>query len=517
MMVVTNPCVNDTRVIKEAESLAAKGCHVRVLCQSAPGVPAVELRQGVEYLRTDLRGPRPAPPVNKAREAGVAAAPEPPKALAAADGAGPAWPGAAALGEDPPAPEGPALLYGLTGGGVEAHPSGAVVPSARAPAWARQGAGSVRQVARFARRRAGRVVVSLRRVGRTAFQAARLAGRLGRRVRSAATRKVMRGRSLLRSVLARAVPPFVRAEVLSKHARAYRPDVIHAHDLGPLPAAVRAGRETGAKLVYDSHELEQHRNGNTAARRWVTWAVERRLVPQVDAVITVSDSIADFLAREYGIRRPEVVLNAPDMTDLAEVEGGIRAALRLDDDTPLGVYVGKITIGRGLEKLVMALPHCPEFHVALLGPSVPAIEQRLRDLAEGLDVTSRLHVVESVAPKAVVSFIRSADVGVIPIQDACLSYRFCMPNKLFEMSLSGLPVCVSKLPEMEAFVEREGVGVTMDETDPADIARAMREAYARRRELAAAGDRHAALAGRYSWERQAERLVEVYQRLGLCA
>jgi glycosyltransferase involved in cell wall biosynthesis len=92
-----------------------------------------------------------------------------------------------------------------------------------------------------------------------------------------------------------------------------------------------------------------------------------------------------------------------------------------------------------------------------------------------------------------------------------------MPNKLFEMSLSGLPVCVSKLPEMEAFVEREGVGVTMDETDPADIARAMREAYARRRELAAAGDRHAALAGRYSWERQAERLVEVYQRLGLCA
>lgn len=51
-MLVGNPCFPDYRVIKEAESMAEEGHHVRIYCTTKPGVPIYEVVSGVEYMRT---------------------------------------------------------------------------------------------------------------------------------------------------------------------------------------------------------------------------------------------------------------------------------------------------------------------------------------------------------------------------------------------------------------------------------------------------------------------------------
>ena len=50
-MLVTNPCINDSRVIRAAETVAAQGFEVIVLATSAPGVPDLEEKNGVLYRR----------------------------------------------------------------------------------------------------------------------------------------------------------------------------------------------------------------------------------------------------------------------------------------------------------------------------------------------------------------------------------------------------------------------------------------------------------------------------------
>jgi len=50
-MIVSNPCFPDYRVIKEAESLASLGHHVRIYCVARPGIPIHEVVSGVEYVR----------------------------------------------------------------------------------------------------------------------------------------------------------------------------------------------------------------------------------------------------------------------------------------------------------------------------------------------------------------------------------------------------------------------------------------------------------------------------------
>lgn len=293
----------------------------------------------------------------------------------------------------------------------------------------------------------------------------------------------------------------------------YRPHVIHVHDLMPLPLAVRVAPRIGAKVLYDSHELERYRNGLDGIGRMVTAFVEWRSIKKAHRVITVCDSIAEHLAATYGIQKPLVVLNAPDLKVEQSLRVTIRDRLEIHRSVPLAVYVGKVTIGRGLEQLVEALRYAEEFHVALLGPRVDSVAGNLISLAARFDVGKRFHMVDSVAPDEVVPFLATADVGVIPIQDVCLSYRYCLPNKLFELTFAAIPVCVSNLPEMRAVVEYGNTGIVMDERDPKDIARAMREAYLRREELKATGERLEKLKARYSWDVQARKLRGLYDEL----
>ena len=54
-MLVNNPCAYDSRVIKSAETLAAIGCSVTVVCRGDVGLADNEFKNGVRYLRVQKK------------------------------------------------------------------------------------------------------------------------------------------------------------------------------------------------------------------------------------------------------------------------------------------------------------------------------------------------------------------------------------------------------------------------------------------------------------------------------
>ncbi len=309
------------------------------------------------------------------------------------------------------------------------------------------------------------------------------------------------------------------------HATSYRsqaiqlaPDVVHAHDLYTLLAGRQIAEATGAILVYDSHELEVGRNGNFSRwERMLRARSERWLIKRCNAVITVCDSIADYLADMYRIPRPVVVLNAPSAEkqrlDLEHASSGdVRSCIGLTDDTPLAVYVGKVTIHRGLEQCVAALAHAPTLHVATVGPRVPSIEAELSRIAVSLGVRERLHFVDPVPHKEVTPFVQTASLSLITIQNVCLSYKFCFPNKLLESLMAGVPVVAGRLVELERMVERTKAGVIVDETDPVAIAEGIMTVLEDRARYAPDGQLIQWLIDNFSWELQSDKLVGLYSR-----
>lgn len=294
---------------------------------------------------------------------------------------------------------------------------------------------------------------------------------------------------------------------------AWRPDVVHAHDLNTLPAAAAAARRLDVPLVYDSHELWRHRNRHGESRPvagLVEACLERWCIRRCAAVITVSDSIADWLTRTYRLTAPVTVLRNVPSARRATTAPDLRSMAGLSTERVL-LYTGRLTSSRGIEETLAALPLLdPDVHYVLLGYGSPDFVGSVLRLADRHGVRDRVHHVGAVASEQVTAVAGGADVAVLAARETCLSYRYCLPNKLFEAIQAHVPVVASALPDMAALVHAYAVGETVAPGDVAELAATLRtvlgrpEAYASGLESAAAD---------LSWEREEQRLIDVYERL----
>jgi glycosyltransferase involved in cell wall biosynthesis len=213
---------------------------------------------------------------------------------------------------------------------------------------------------------------------------------------------------------------------------------------------------------------------------------------------------------DYQIPRPHVVMNAPVMLKNIKSSHNLRDMIGLRNSDALAVYVGSVTINRGLDFAIRALQYCSDLHLAMVGPRRPQTHEELEILADKFNVSNRIHFIDPVNPKEVVGFIKTANVSVIPIQNVCLSYYYSMPNKLLESVFAGIPVVVSNLIEIKRFVQRYRCGEVMDETNPESIAEAIEKVINHSDKYKIPANLMADLNRCYSWESQAERLKKIY-------
>ena len=86
------------------------------------------------------------------------------------------------------------------------------------------------------------------------------------------------------------------------------------------------------------------------------------------------------------------------------------------------------------------------------------------------------------------------------------------PNKLFEYMAAGRPVITSDFPFWRQFVSELGTGLMVDPKDPQAIAEAISWILDHPREAEAMGERgRAAVMERFTWEREADKLVGLYR------
>ncbi|MFF0467930.1 glycosyltransferase family 4 protein [Micromonospora zamorensis] len=305
-----------------------------------------------------------------------------------------------------------------------------------------------------------------------------------------------------------------------------QPDLIHANDFRMLGVAARAkiraraqGRDI--KVVWDAHEFLPGLKPWQDNARWLPahMAHEREYAPYADAVVTVSDGLAELLQRQHRLTvRPDVVLNAPAADHMELVPDApapdLRARCGVGPDVPLLVYSGAAARQRGLDIMVEALPQMPDVHVALVvnkpaGPYVSGLLAR----AARLGVADRVHALPYVAHWQVVPFLAGADVGVIPIHH-WPNHEIALITKFFEYSHARLPLVVSDVRTMADTVRATGQGEVFVAEDVADYVRAVRAALAEPARYRAAYDRPGLLES-WTWEAQADALDAVYRRLVL--
>lgn len=295
------------------------------------------------------------------------------------------------------------------------------------------------------------------------------------------------------------------------------PDLIHCHDIFHLGVASRAkarrkSRGQDMKLIYDAQEFIAGLPSDPVRRAAYT-DLEEEYFGRADAVLTVSESLADLLEGRYGVR-PAIVMNAPDMETARETEP-LRSVAGVAEDSPLITYVGGIAPHRGAETLLDAMMFLPDdAHLVFVSNSTTGYVAQLLETAASTGINGRVHVVPYVAPEAVVSYIRSADVSVIPLRRDVVNYEVALPNKLFQSIHASVPVAVSDNPEMARFVREHGVGEVFVGGEPKSMADAIMNILENHR-LYESRLSDPGLLDSLSWRQQAANLIKVYGSLGV--
>lgn len=462
VMLVNNPCVYDSRVVKSAETLAALGYSVTVVCRGDEGLADNELKNGVRYSRV----------YKKSFSMGY-------------------------------------LFYGLRQA-ISGDPLAISLPARFA----------ILTLWRFLHQAA----ISMSQVTTGLIEARRFNQPKKTNVSALDNKDATSSRRIKDLVVNAAESAYRSLEsdevyfVMKQTMSSIPPDIIHAHDLGTLSAGVALAKKHGSKLIYDSHELEMHRHipftKRQAKRRR---AQEASGIAFADSVLTVSESIAAHLTSDYGIRLPTVIFNSPKKLPYPPpfLSTTLRQHVGSTASDPLGVYVGRVAGDRGLENILHAMVGWPELKFATVGPQNAAFTERFLGMAEGLGVGDRLCCLDPVPSEKLIDYISKADFSVLPIQNVCLSYYYCLPNKLFESVLAGLPVAVSNLKDMKELVEQWRCGLVFDETDPLAIANTLKNLYAQKDAYRLGEERLEEFAQLFSWEAQEEKLERVYKDLAL--
>jgi glycosyltransferase involved in cell wall biosynthesis len=289
-------------------------------------------------------------------------------------------------------------------------------------------------------------------------------------------------------------------------------DVYHAVDLDVLSGAFWAAKKAGGRLIYEARELytelEPLNGRNTLKAIWR--GVERRLIGKADRVITINESIAAELCARYGIEKPEIIRNvASKPGELKSID--LRARFSIAEDKRIVLYQGVLRKGQGLEYQLEIARHLEDVVMVFLGTG--PIEEELRRMAAKLGAEDKIIFAGRVPPEEVMNYTVSADAGILLMEDSALNNRLALPQKLFQYLCAGIPQIVSPMPEISGFVTGEDTGIVVPPGDPRQAAELISGLFRDKNRYEEIRNNCKISAERNNWEKESEKLVEIYRQL----
>ncbi len=292
-------------------------------------------------------------------------------------------------------------------------------------------------------------------------------------------------------------------------------DVYHAHDTTALPTSYIAARVRRKPLIFDAHELPLSDEVNSEHWRGLITPFSHLLaviVPYCAGVVTVSPPIAQEICRHFHIPKVSVIRNMPAYQVVSKGDR-LRQHLGLGPKVRIALYQGGFMDNRGLDRLILAARFLEsDIVIVMMGGGDEAMLSQLRTLIANEGVADRVKIFPPVPYPELLDWTASADIGlIVNPPDYSLNVRMCLPNKLFEYLMAGVPVLSSQLDAVGEVIRTYDVGRIMSLLTPADIGTAINVMLADRVMLARMRCNALEVAQHeFYWERESTQLIRLY-------
>jgi len=230
-------------------------------------------------------------------------------------------------------------------------------------------------------------------------------------------------------------------------------DIIIVNDPREMPLAIelQKGLSHTAKIYFDLHEwfieLDDNENINKIFRTLVD-----KYYHKADIWSTVNTELADLYDKRFN-GRPKVVTNAGKFWDL-EPHTVLSENIKL-------VHHGVLNPTRKLEEMIRLMDLLDNrftLDLYLIGSD----QEYLKKLISKSN-KSKVRFLPPVKYDEIVPTLNKYDIGLFILQEDVTSYKYALPNKLFEFIQGRLAVAISPNISMKRLVEKFGVGIVGDD------------------------------------------------------
>lgn len=208
--------------------------------------------------------------------------------------------------------------------------------------------------------------------------------------------------------------------------------------------------------------------------RWLLKRIDALTATACTHVLADSGSQRDFLVTE-GVVAPDRIavlaqgsvcgVDAGRFKPDAAARARIRAGWGVSPDAVVFLYLGRLTVDKGLLDLARAFAVVPEAVLALVGPDEEGLTDRIR-AACGAQAGRLRFVGYTGEPQA---YMAASDVFVLP------SYREGFGSTVIEAAACGLPAVATRIYGLTDAVVDGVTGFLIPPRDPASLAKRMRE------------------------------------------
>jgi glycosyltransferase involved in cell wall biosynthesis len=298
-------------------------------------------------------------------------------------------------------------------------------------------------------------------------------------------------------------------------------DIVVAHDWLSVIAGITIKKETGLPLVFHVHSTEKGRTLGNGSE--VVSNIELRGGRVADMVVTVSYAMKDELIKlGFPQEKIEVCPNGVDPQKYnpeninAEQTAKVRAYYGIKPEEPMILFLGRLVGVKGVDKLIMAMPHIlqkiPNAKLVIVG--VGELQEYLVNLVRTMRLQECVKFnFEFITEEERIQHYAACDVAVFPSlyePFGIVALEAMSMEKPVVVGAAG----VSGMREVVVPCGEEQCGFHINPSNPADIAWGVVSALEnpeKRKWLGKNGRRR--VLNDFTWDRIAYKTAELYEKV----
>ena len=263
------------------------------------------------------------------------------------------------------------------------------------------------------------------------------------------------------------------SQELTKSALKQQSDLYIGHNLGALPAIIKASQKYKAKAIFDFEDFHRGEFQEFSVQSIMISLVEDKYIPEVHSITTASPGIT----QSYKAIFPNKVINT--INNVFPLGYAVKEIVQLSQK-PLKLFWFSQYVGRrrGLENILQAMSafNEDEITITLLGTCSSEMRSYFGDLASSLHLSQhQLLFMDPVEEKEIVAIASQHHIGVASELGYIQNRELCLTNKIFMYLLAGNALIMTDTKSQKDFLNaNKNIGLLYDQTSVDSLVNALK-------------------------------------------